>query len=222
MAAELYENIITNNQIQELLDAIGERESHIIVASSELRPIFLSYFMPFLETFNFDTSKIAIRYYNTNFPFSAHTDGLVTGKNDEIPVNHSVLVPLSWGPLDLSPHTLFFDQVDETPNHRRTGYKRKDIPIKHMSPGLKPKPINTDYSGLSNLTDEPFDVDLYNKWLSYANYDDLHGLTIHNVIKWSLGSVIKFESNRLHASADFVASRKMIRTHLLFKFYIPE
>lgn len=213
MSIEIHKNVLTEDQIKALLKVCGT-ESQIIYRG-QLRTDIISYFSDFFNLLNVDRRTIAVRFYNTQVAFSVHSDGLCA----QYDINYSLLVPLTWQPVDSLVHTIFFNQFDETPNHRRMGYKYSGGEIRDIN---KFKPITSDYSRLSHLTDEPFDIDLYNKWLSYINYDDLYGLTFHDAVKWSQGSVIKFESNRLHSSADFTTAKLFSKTHLLFKCYIPE
>jgi len=61
----------------------------------------------------------------------------------------------------------------------------------------------TDYSSLTNYTDEPFNKQFYNEYLTHVPYESLHGLTVESVIRWQPGDAITFDMGKLHSSANF-------------------
>jgi hypothetical protein len=60
-----------------------------------------------------------------------------------------------------------------------------------------------EYKDIDNLTDEPFDLRLYEKYFTHLKKDWLDGLTFHSFVDWIPGSAIIFDSVRLHCASDF-------------------
>lgn len=52
--------------------------------------------------------------------------------------------------------------------------------------------------------DNPFDIDLYEKYLTHQPYEDLTSLEIEHVIEWSPGDVVSFDRTTLHCSSNFL------------------
>ena len=60
----------------------------------------------------------------------------------------------------------------------------------------------TDYTKIVNYTDKPFDLELYNTYLTHVPYENLHGLTVDKIAKWSPGDIIIFDRNQLHCASN--------------------
>lgn len=60
-----------------------------------------------------------------------------------------------------------------------------------------------DYKEIENLTDDPFNEELYKKYFTHVKRTWLEGLTFHSSIDWIPGSAIIFDSVRLHCASDF-------------------
>ena len=60
-----------------------------------------------------------------------------------------------------------------------------------------------DYKDIENLTDSPFDEELYKKYFTHVKRTWLEGLTFHSSVDWVPGSAIVFDSVRLHCASDF-------------------
>jgi len=60
----------------------------------------------------------------------------------------------------------------------------------------------TDYTKIENYTDKPFDLELYNTYLTHVPYENLHGLTVDKIVKWSPGDIIIFDRNQLHCASN--------------------
>ena len=61
----------------------------------------------------------------------------------------------------------------------------------------------TDYTDVMNKTDEEFPDHLHIMLLNHLKKEWLDGLSIDNYFPWSIGSVIAFDSLRLHSASDF-------------------
>ena len=66
------------------------------------------------------------------------------------------------------------------------------IELIQVRSGSNNRPIIKDYSLIENFNDQPFDLDIYNKYLSDMNYNDFHGLTLDQAVEWELGDIIIF------------------------------
>jgi hypothetical protein len=60
-----------------------------------------------------------------------------------------------------------------------------------------------DYKDIENLTDSPFDEELYKKYFTHVKKQWLEGLTFYSAIDWIPGAAIIFDSVRLHCASDF-------------------
>lgn len=61
---------------------------------------------------------------------------------------------------------------------------------------------------VSGLTDKKFNRELYNKYLSNFDYELIDGLEIHHVYKWEVGSVCVFDSQHLHTNSSLTNNKK--------------
>ena len=64
----------------------------------------------------------------------------------------------------------------------------------------KGKEVTRDEYGLS---DNPFDINVYETYLKHLNYDALSGLTVAHVHDWTLGSAMQWPRQNFHVSANF-------------------
>lgn len=60
----------------------------------------------------------------------------------------------------------------------------------------------TDYSKIKNYNDTPFDKEIHKKYLSDVPYDNMHGLTVSDIVEWNPGDCIVWNRNQLHASSN--------------------
>lgn len=60
-----------------------------------------------------------------------------------------------------------------------------------------------EYENIENLTNETFDLQLYEKYFTHLKKEWLDGLTLHSSVDWIPGSAIIFDSVRLHCASDF-------------------
>lgn len=65
--------------------------------------------------------------------------------------------------------------------------------------------ILTDYSDIVGYTDEPFNKQIYNEYLTHVPYDALHGLTVESIVRWQPGDAITFDMGKLHSAVDFIS-----------------
>lgn len=124
------------------------------------------------------------------------------------------------------------------PPHADTkeGFKTTLIPLKFIAPvstilfesfylgtnikGYKYRPTNKRYyqdewlsddaNNINNISNQKFDKEHYNKYLSYISINDLHGLTIQKIIKWKCNKAIIFPSHQLHSGSIFQQSKRWL------------
>jgi hypothetical protein len=65
--------------------------------------------------------------------------------------------------------------------------------------------ILTDYSDIVGYTDEPFNKQIYNEYLTHVPYEALHGLTVESIVRWQPGDAITFDMGKLHSAVDFIS-----------------
>jgi hypothetical protein len=132
---------------------------------------------------------------NINFDYGAggiHSDGyLEHDKTDNIA--HSYLIPIVVNPVDKY-YTVVFDQfsMEAITFNGEIGLGNKGITTYRQ--------VTREEYGLS---DEPFDIDVYKKYLSHLNYDALKGLTVAHIHEWTLGSAMTWPRQNFHVSANF-------------------
>lgn len=208
-----FERFFTNEQIDTLLTFRTKVDHRSLM--HEWDETMMSPVKALFQAFGVDQQKTLGLYFHTKFPFTTHVEGSITSVR-KTPINTTILVPLDVEPEDSETHTIFFNQFDDTPDQDRRFYR-------HTNLQSAPQPVKSDYSGLVNITDEPFDnKEIYDEYLDYIDYGNLHGLTFHLAAKWHIGDVIKFESTRLHASAGFNNVPGFAKSHLVFTTYLPE
>ena len=132
---------------------------------------------------------------NINFDYGAggiHSDGYLDhDKNDNIA--HSYLIPIVVNPIDKY-YTVIFDQIsmEAITFNGEIGLGNKGITTYRQV-------TREDYG----LSDEPFDKDVYNKYLTHLNYNALKGLTVAHIHEWKLGSAMTWPRQNFHVSANF-------------------
>ena len=103
-------------------------------------------------------------------------------------------------PLEISKPTNFvvFDQYYlDGPVKCFRGYK--SVPETYYNK------ILTDYSDIVGYTDNPFNKQIYNEYLTHVPYDALHGLTVESIVRWQPGDAITFDMGKLHSAVDFIS-----------------
>lgn len=70
--------------------------------------------------------------------------------------------------------------------------------------------LSTDHHHVDNITDKDIDQSDYEKYLSFLQKEDLHGLSIAKSIPWQLSGVIQFPSHQLHSGSTFEGSKRWL------------
>ena len=133
---------------------------------------------------------------NINFDYGAggiHSDGyLEHDKTDNIA--NSYLIPIIVNAVDKY-YTVIFNQTS------------MEAITFNAEIGLGNKGITT-YRQVTReeykLGNEPFDTNVYEKYLSHLNYESLRGFTVAHIHEWTLGSAMTWPREKFHVSANFV------------------
>ena len=66
----------------------------------------------------------------------------------------------------------------------------------------------SDYSQVTNITNQPFPEDFRKAWLSHLPKETLHGLKIPEIVDWNVGDVITFDRQLLHSGTSCIDGYK--------------
>lgn len=133
-------------------------------------------------------------FFKTDYPHIIHNDD-----SFELPDNvyKAITLPLKiYGDNILGiPSLCFFDQFYF---HGPSKFFKGE----EFIPTYYNKQIYS-YEDIDNLADRRMDERLYRKYFTHLKRTWLEGLTFHSAIEWIPGSVIIFDSVRLHCASDF-------------------
>ena len=73
---------------------------------------------------------------------------------------------------------------------------------------FKPEPGKNDKS-CKHLGDENFDQEMYNKYLTHENIDNLKGLKVEMIYKWKLGESLIMDRSHIHCSSANIKKNKL-------------
>ena len=59
-----------------------------------------------------------------------------------------------------------------------------------------------DYSKITNINNSSFDQKIYEKYLSHVPYENLHGLTVDQIVEWQEGSAFTFDRTQIHCGTN--------------------
>ena len=77
------------------------------------------------------------------------------------------------------------------------------VTVRSHGAGKPPDDYVTDYSKIVNYKpNSKFDANLHQQYLKHIPIENLHGLTVDQVIPWQLGQAITFDRNQLHAAGS--------------------
>ena len=67
--------------------------------------------------------------------------------------------------------------------------------------------VTNEHKGIYG--DKAFDKDVYKKYLSHENYENLKGLEVAKVYKWKMGEMLIFDRTALHCSSCNIKNKKI-------------
>ena len=198
-SATVYKNIVNQGFIDYLLNQFNSAK-HI---EKNTGPVVMNYspdrdgpqewFTPvqrFVDNLIGESLVWGSNIYKVDYPHIVHNDDYHEKIYD---IYKTVVLP-----LEVSKPTNFvvFDQYYlDGPVKCFKGWK--DVPETYYNKSL------TDYSDIVNITDEPFDKQIYNEYLTHVPYESLHGLTVESIVRWQPGDAITFDMGKLHSAANF-------------------
>ena len=54
-----------------------------------------------------------------------------------------------------------------------------------------------------------FDKDIYNKYLTHIDYDNLKGLELESIYKWKVGETLIMDRTHIHSSSSNIKDKKL-------------
>lgn len=199
------EDCLPESLHNKLLDAYWTGEKN----QKNTGPITVDYFPNkmeatdwWLETKEFITEYIgehgcfASNFFHVKQPHVLHNDDSVRW----VPRLHKTVVI----PLEITEPTNFtvFDQCYlDGPVKLRHGanLNKKQDSIVYYNQNL------LDNSLLENYTGKDFDKDTWDKYFTHIAYERFHGLSIECMAEWKPGSIIIFDTARIHCATNFMA-----------------
>jgi hypothetical protein len=73
-----------------------------------------------------------------------------------------------------------------------------------------------DYSQITNINDKPFNQNTHENYMPHIPYENLHGLTVDQIVEWQEGSVFTFDRTQLHCGTN-THNKKFFCTVFTFK-----
>ena len=130
-------------------------------------------------------------FFYTEYPHIIHNDD-----SFELPKTYKgITLPLYYEGTD-HPYLCFFHQ-----------YYLKG-PAKFFKGGVNlPEYYNkniSDYIDVEGLVDTQFPIDTYRKYFTHLKYEWLSGLSFDKALPWKPGSMLYFNSVKLHSASDFL------------------
>jgi len=122
------------------------------------------------------------------------------------PANTTVFFPLrvfgNDGKEGGKTSTIYFDQMDPS-THKAGKQPITDEESFYVLHGHYGWNIKHDYSDLVNYTNQPFDPDIHGRYLKQHPIDNLFGFSFKEEVEWEIGTVVFFETARIHCSKYF-------------------
>ena len=119
------------------------------------------------------------------------------------PANTTVFFPLRCYKQDGSAgttETVYFHQ--KTPWSAKSGIDPENDDEKfYRKHGTTGWIREHDYSDLVGYSDDPFDIQIWEKHLQHHPIEMLHGFSFAESIPWNIGQVVMFETSRIHCSS---------------------
>ena len=166
--------------------------------NKELEKIYLNKLKDALGDFKMDTlkSKSGEDYYglfHESFsPLPLHVD---SGFDEESIIYKQVITPLSpFGDTVVFKNKWYGKSTSFTVNEEELNYK--------------PKPGQNDRSN-KHLGVEEFDKEMYNKYLSHIDINNLKGLKVEMIYEWKVGETMIMDRSHIHSSSSRIKEKKL-------------
>ena len=166
--------------------------------NKELDKIYFDKIKDVLGDFKMDTlkSKTGEDYYglfHESFsPLPLHVD---SGFNEETIIFKQVITPLS--------------SFGDTVVFKNRWYGRSTtFTIDPEELKFKPKPEQNDRS-CEHLGEEEFDKEIYQKYLTHLDINNLKGLKIELIYNWKIGETLIMDRSHIHSASTKIKERKL-------------
>lgn len=145
-----------------------------------------------IKTIIGDFEIISGFFFYTEYPHVIHNDD-----SFDFPKTYKgITLPLHYEGGTNNPYLCFFHQ-----------YYLKG-PAKFFKGGVNfPEYYNknvSDYTDIKGLTSQPFPIETYQQYFTHLKYKWLDGLTFDRALDWKPGSMLFFDSVKLHAASNFL------------------
>lgn len=214
--ASIRSNIIRPEEISECLDFLYQEDRHmdkranitnkIMTPEHDDWPIhIIKNIMDRLFTTKFDIECVDFRSQKDT-AVKLHAD---SGSTESQLKGKGIIVPLVYGEDN---YTIFFDNYW---NGHRSKFSK--IFTQEKFEGLTEtekrnlklysnQPVS-EYDGIANISQEPFDKRKYEQWLTHIPLEDLKGLEIAEIHPWKVGSAIVWDRSQIHCSSHHTSEK---------------
>ena len=190
MTVQVHENIVSNNEIKALLKWMSFKDDYIIPRKELWLKTGFSWhkddwpkkwLLNTLKKVNVESYPKSIFFSVLNYNLDIHTDTEFGKRHDK-----HIVIPLE---VQKTASTIIFNNKWFKDSFKLTKEN------KHL---------------VQNSPNEPFDLEIYNKYLSHFEYDLLEGLSVKHVFDWKIGSICVFDSQYLHTNGTLHGRKKAI------------
>ena len=83
---------------------------------------------------------------------------------------------------------------------------KKELEIKNLKYGQNKR--SSEHIGMYG--DNPFDLDMHQKYLKHERVENLVGLEVELIYQWEVGSMLIFDRTNLHCSSSVIDGKKLV------------
>ena len=190
MTVQIHENIVSNNEIKALLKWMSFKDDYIIPRKELwLKTGFnwhednwpKDWLINTLKKVNVDSYPKSIFFSVLNYNLDIHTDTEFGKRHDK-----HIVIPLE---IQNKASTIIFNNK----------WYKESFKLNKENKHL-----------VQNINNKPFDLEIYNKYLSHFEYDLLEGLSVKHFFNWEIGSICVFDSQYLHTNGTLHGRKKAI------------
>ena len=129
-------------------------------------------------------------------PIGLHIDG---GFNLENLIYKQTLIPLTpIGSTVIFKNRFYGESTNFT-------LDKKELEIKNLKYGQNKR--SSEHIGMYG--DNPFDLDMHQKYLKHERVENLVGLEVELIYQWEVGSMLIFDRTNLHCSSSVIDGKKI-------------
>ena len=195
MIQDLYDSLPTRvfNKIQNV-----KKKAWIQNYNKELDKIYFDKLKDVLGDFKMDTLKSDSGeefyglFHESFSPLKLHVD---SGFEEDALIFKQVVTPLS--------------PFGDTVIFKNRWYGRStSFTIDKNELNFKPKPGQNDRSS-EHLGEDNFDNNIYNKYLTHLDFNNLKGIKVDTIYNWKLGQTLIMDRSHIHCSSSRIKEKKL-------------